>query len=139
MTETALRVAGSRQTGVSGARRLEFRPIPVTLAALPQSIIYTRSLRDATPLAGSIAPGLSPQTKRESEGGSLKEACKMLTTGLQHACNMLPTTAILRHYYGITLAPLGGHDRIPLAESPRFHQAKGGNGRVSILLTSATP
>ena len=137
MTETAPSVAGSRQTGVRGARLPETGQIPVTLATLPQSIPYARALRDAALLAGWTAPGLGPRTSREREGGGHKEACRRLTTGLQHACNFLATMGMLRHCYGIAPARHGGHERVPPAKRQRSHPATGGNAGLSILMTAA--
>ena len=68
--------------------------MPVTLAALPLSILYTRAVRDMTPLAGWNASGLGRGTGREGEE---EEASNRLATGLQHACNFLATMAMLRH------------------------------------------
>jgi len=89
-------IAGLRQTGVSGARQLEIRQFPVTLAILPQSIPYSRALRDATLFAGWAGPVLSQRSGRESEGGSLQHARNILGTCLQHACNYGHTTVRLR-------------------------------------------
>jgi hypothetical protein len=71
-------IAGWRQSGVSGARRLEIPQIPVTLAILPPSIPSVRVLRDATPLAGWIASLLGQGTEWERERGSFKQACNRL-------------------------------------------------------------
>ena len=58
-------IAGSRLTGVTGARQLEIREILVTLAALLLSLSYGRALRDATLLAGWAALVLGLGTARE--------------------------------------------------------------------------
>ena len=89
-------IAGLRQTGVSGARRLEIRQIPVTWSTLPQSIPYSRARRDVTPLAGWTAPVLGPGTGREGGGGSFQQACNRLATCLQLLCNHRQASVVLR-------------------------------------------
>ncbi len=98
-------IAGRRQAGVSGARQLEIPQIVVTLATLPQSIPYTRALRDATPLEGWTAPVLSLGSGWGREVGSLQQACNRLATCLQHACNYGDTPALLRCCPGAARGP----------------------------------
>jgi hypothetical protein len=69
---------GHYSTG--SGRRLETRQIPVTFPTLPDSILQTRALRDATPLGGWIAPVPGPPTGREKKGGSLELAWNWLGT-----------------------------------------------------------
>ena len=130
-------LAGSRQTGVSGAGQLEIGRIPVTLATLPWSIPYGQARRDATPLAGWTAPGLGPQTRRQGEGRNLKEACNLLATYLQLACNLLATMGAIRLCYGVAPAGHGGHEHLPSAERPRSYTTKGGKAAVIMLLAGA--
>ena len=73
-------IAGSRRTGVSGARQPEIRHILVTWATLPPSIPYSRALRDGTPLAGWTGLVLGLGTGRKREGGKLREARNILGT-----------------------------------------------------------
>ncbi len=87
MNETTLTLAGSRQTGVRGAREFEIRQFPVTLGSLPPSLLWTRALGDAALLAGWAAPVLGLGPGWEREGGGFQQACNRLATCLQHACN----------------------------------------------------
>ena len=61
--------------------------IGVTSATFPQSISYTRNLRDATLLARWAAPVLGLGTGRERGGESFQQACNRLATCLQLRCN----------------------------------------------------
>ena len=63
------------------------RQIFVTLATRSQSILYTGSLRDATPLEGWTEPTQRLRIGRETEGKSFQPACNRLATCLQLACN----------------------------------------------------
>lgn len=87
MNETTLTLAGSRQTGVRGAREFEIRQFPVTLGSLPPSILWTRALGDAALLAGWAAPVLGLGPGWEREGGGFQQACNRLATCLQLPCN----------------------------------------------------
>ncbi len=83
----------------------------VTLAIPPQSIPYSRLLRNAAPLAGWTAPGLGLGTGRKEK----KEASNKPATGLQQAYNMPATTAALRQGQRVAPVALGGDDRVALA------------------------
>ena len=108
---------GSRQTGVRVASKFEIRRISVTLATLPQSILYTRILRDATLLPG----GTVSVFDLGGPGGSKKEeVSNRPATGLQLACNLPATMAALRHGYGVAPLLLKGHERVSPAERQRF-------------------
>ena len=109
-------IAGSSPTGVSGARQPETSQIPVTLATLPQSIHLicghcgTRRRSHAGP----------DQCSDRGPGGSEKEeASNQPPTGLQHACNMVATAAMLRLCYAVALVLHGVHDLVPTAERRR--------------------
>ncbi len=98
-------LAGSRQTGVSGARRVEIRQIPVTWATPPQSILYARALRDGALFEGLSAPVLGLGTGWEGDGGSLQQACNRLATCLQLPCNQGDTSALLWCCFGAVPGP----------------------------------
>lgn len=112
-------LAGSRQAGVSGARQLEIRQIPVTWATPAQSILYARALRDAALFGGLSAPVVGLGTGWQGDRGSLQQAYNRLPTCLQLPCNQRDTPALLRHCYGVAWVPLRGHDGVPRAERQR--------------------
>jgi hypothetical protein len=114
-------------TASGAGRRLEIRPIPVTLPTLPQSIPQTRALRDATPLGGWTAPVPGLGTGREKEGGSLELAWNWLGTPLLLQCCSGATTAFLRplrrrHRHG---KPTEKDDD---SINPLLHEAHSGSG-----------
>ena len=88
-------IVGWGQSGVSGARQVENRQIPVTLATLPQSIPYARAQRDATPLADWATALFGIDWDRAGEKK------RKAPTSLQQACNMLATSLQLAPYSGM--------------------------------------
>src|ERR1035437_9072327 len=97
-------------TGTAAGRRLGIYRIPVTWPALPESILYTRALRDAPPLEGWPVPASRPDTRRGEQGKepprSLQQACNMPATTFQPWRYYGATMALLWRYYGATMALL---------------------------------
>src|ERR1035437_10992020 len=98
-------------TGTAAGRRLGIYRIPVTWPALPESILYTRALRDAPPLEGWPVPASRPDTGRGKEG-------KGPPRSLQQACNMPATTFQPWPYSGATKALLWIYERVVPAIRP---------------------